>query len=306
MSDLINQIRQAQVRAGEDVVVENLRAMGLIKDEPVQPSIHVDYAKLQEFADQNRIDYNMLCVAARAAIQVDDTPLDAVLHCPVCHLQHIDEPEHERDMDVCEGPEVVDTVIVGWDNPPHRSHLCHGCGHIWRPLDVPTNGVQALKTRGQDDSPIAAPAAPAEGARTDLHKWATEAAKLLGPEDHEVRDKLREALASAPPAPALSESDPLQGAATWLKQAVLKCDVSDLMDRLLIGYNRAGRLFDAAPNQTPTPAAQGLSDAEIEAEVQRSFSRGTSHWLFAMGVRFAEQRHGIIAASRTTPKDDTK
>src|SRR5574340_600312 len=27
-------------------------------------------------------------------------------------------------------------VRKGWDNPPHRSHLCHGCGHIWRPADV--------------------------------------------------------------------------------------------------------------------------------------------------------------------------
>ncbi len=35
---------------------------------------------------------------------------------------------------------------------PHRSHLCHGCGHIWRPADVPTNGVVATKTKGKADS----------------------------------------------------------------------------------------------------------------------------------------------------------
>lgn len=84
-------------------------------------------------------------------------PIDMVLHCPKCGLQHIDEPEEERSEDICEGPEVVDTVTIGWDNPPHRSHLCHGCGHIWRPADVPTNGVQMVKTKGKVDSPIAAP-----------------------------------------------------------------------------------------------------------------------------------------------------
>lgn len=76
-------------------------------------------------------------------------PIDMVLHCPKCGLQHIDAPD-ERTPD--------------WKNEPHRSHLCHGCGHIWRPADVPTNGVRAVKTRGKADS--AAPAAavgPSEG-----------------------------------------------------------------------------------------------------------------------------------------------
>lgn len=40
--------------------------------------------------------------------------------------------------------------------PVHRSHLCRpedgGCGHIWRPADVPTNGVDAIKTKGKADS----------------------------------------------------------------------------------------------------------------------------------------------------------
>lgn len=62
-------------------------------------------------------------------------PIDMVLHCPRCNKQHIDVPNDS------------------WTNPPHRSHLCHGCGFIWRPADVPTNGVQAVKTKGQNDSP---------------------------------------------------------------------------------------------------------------------------------------------------------
>ncbi len=71
-------------------------------------------------------------------------PLNMVLHCPVCRLQHIDEPAPEEFDD--EGR------AVHWTNPPHRSHLCHGCGHIWRPADVATNGVAAVKTRGSADS----------------------------------------------------------------------------------------------------------------------------------------------------------
>lgn len=67
-----------------------------------------------------------------------DTPIDMVLHCPVCHLQHIDAPSGE------------------WTSPPHKSHWCRpqdgGCGLIWRPADVATNGVRAIKTRGRDDT----------------------------------------------------------------------------------------------------------------------------------------------------------
>lgn len=72
-------------------------------------------------------------------------PIDMVLHCPACGLQHVDAPDAWRP-----GSDPL------WDNPPHRSHLCHGCGHIWRPADVPTNGMEAVKTRGKADSPIAA------------------------------------------------------------------------------------------------------------------------------------------------------
>ena len=42
-----------------------------------------------------------------------------------------------------------------WTNPPHRSHLCAGCGHIWRPADVPTEGVRAIETKGKADRPAA-------------------------------------------------------------------------------------------------------------------------------------------------------
>lgn len=70
----------------------------------------------------------------------DGKPIDMVLHCPTCGRQHIDQPDEAR----------------GWSNPPHSSHLCRtsdgGCGTIWRPADVPTNGVERVATRGKADT----------------------------------------------------------------------------------------------------------------------------------------------------------
>lgn len=69
-------------------------------------------------------------------------PIPMILHCPACRTQHIDAPSKPVPGD---GPE--------WTNPPHRSHLCHSCGHVWRPADVPTTGVLAIETKGKADSP---------------------------------------------------------------------------------------------------------------------------------------------------------
>ncbi|HEX8414870.1 MAG TPA: hypothetical protein VF637_13435, partial [Sphingomicrobium sp.] len=69
-------------------------------------------------------------------------PIPMILHCPTCHTQHIDEP---------------DEYTPEWDNPPHRSHLCHACGCIWRPADVPTEGVAQIATRGKADTKPADP-----------------------------------------------------------------------------------------------------------------------------------------------------
>src|SRR6266852_1881488 len=73
------------------------------------------------------------------------TPIDVLLHCPVCQLRHVDAPEPGTD----------------WTNPPHKSHKCHGCGTIWRPADVPTNGVATIGTRGAADT-WASPSSAAE------------------------------------------------------------------------------------------------------------------------------------------------
>lgn len=65
---------------------------------------------------------------------MNETPIDMILFCPLCYYQHVDEPKGE------------------WKNPPHRSHSCKQCGWVWRPADVPTNGVKEIKTQGQHDS----------------------------------------------------------------------------------------------------------------------------------------------------------
>jgi hypothetical protein len=96
---------------------------------------------------------------ARPAAALPAVSIDMVLHCPACGLQHIDAPEPGK---LISGGSSAGRVRAGWSNPPHRSHLCHGCGHIWRPADVPTNGVQAVRTVGKADSPIVVP--PAAGA----------------------------------------------------------------------------------------------------------------------------------------------
>lgn len=71
-------------------------------------------------------------------------PIPMILHCPKCGVQHIDEPAlEERD---------EEGRAIHWTNPPHRSHLCHGCGCIWRPADVPTNGVARIETVGKADT----------------------------------------------------------------------------------------------------------------------------------------------------------
>lgn len=75
-------------------------------------------------------------IAYRAAPQTLPEPIPMLLECPGCGTKHVDAPDPERD----------------WTNPPHKSHLCHDCGLIWRPADVCTVGVERLETRGSADT----------------------------------------------------------------------------------------------------------------------------------------------------------
>ncbi|KVX62440.1 hypothetical protein [Burkholderia stagnalis] len=73
-------------------------------------------------------------------------PIPMLLFCPRCGTQHVDAPETKLDDQDDRVP------ITTWTNPPHRSHLCHACGIIWRPADVATVGVAAIETRGKADT----------------------------------------------------------------------------------------------------------------------------------------------------------
>ena len=75
-------------------------------------------------------------------------PIPMILHCPACGLQHIDKADPDDHAHAA-----PDGSESRWTNPPHRSHLCHGCGHIWRPADVCTVGVERIETKGRNDSP---------------------------------------------------------------------------------------------------------------------------------------------------------
>ena len=108
--------------------------------------------------------------------------VDMLLFCPNCFEQHVDEAtpdvcelcghseqshrwriDHKRDMDKatwCHDCECKD--FTPWLNPPHKSHRCTECNHVWRPADVPTNGVQKLETSGKADG-SARPVAFANG-----------------------------------------------------------------------------------------------------------------------------------------------
>lgn len=88
-------------------------------------------------------------------------PIDMLLYCPNCGVQHIDKDNSDElriqaaELGIDrEGDRECERWIEEreWTNPPHRSHLCASCGCIWRPADVPTNGVEVIKTVGQSDS----------------------------------------------------------------------------------------------------------------------------------------------------------
>jgi hypothetical protein len=92
-----------------------------------------------QFSDYPSKEHTYECIAMDAALDkptAETVPLDMILPCPRCNQLHVDAPEPDKD----------------WTNPPHKSHLCHFCGTVWRPADVPTNGVIKIKTRGTADT----------------------------------------------------------------------------------------------------------------------------------------------------------
>lgn len=78
--------------------------------------------------------------------------IDLLLFCPQCGEQHVDEAKPGvcetcgKDEAGCPCP-----AFAPWLNPPHKSHRCGCCNYVWRPADVATNGVAAIRTRGERD-----------------------------------------------------------------------------------------------------------------------------------------------------------
>lgn len=101
-----------------------------------------EYQKSEAFQNavrwtpNNAFMYGVLWAAfLKGHTVASEAPIDMLLYCPHCAEQHVDLPQPEK----------------GRDNPPHRSHECQACGWVWRPADVPTNGVAAIQTKGKID-----------------------------------------------------------------------------------------------------------------------------------------------------------
>lgn len=91
------------------------------------------------------VSLEMIADELSQAGQMMRDPIPMILFCPTCGMQHIDAPETDATV-------YSDGHESSWDNPPHRSHLCHACGCIWRPADVPTTGIAKIETRGKADT----------------------------------------------------------------------------------------------------------------------------------------------------------
>lgn len=151
-------------------------------------TISVPMTEAEQYSRCGKCGECAYCKAVRSHIRdirEHAKPLDIIIHCPNCKMQHIDKPEpdickcghsvdyhyteealeknsdprkcfampHSADANLdckCEGFEIA------WNNDPHKSHLCKpadgGCGHKFRVADVPTNGVAEIKTRGENDT----------------------------------------------------------------------------------------------------------------------------------------------------------
>lgn len=98
--------------------------------------------------------HDPLAAVSSIEVPVPAARIDMIIYCPACGLQHIDEPESDE---AYASRLTTGGIDPQWTNPDHRSHLCRkedgGCGFIFRPADVCTNGIAKVKTRGSADSP---------------------------------------------------------------------------------------------------------------------------------------------------------
>lgn len=122
-----------QIDLAEYRRMEALEARYAEEDADVHRAMHRQQSEhQQELRRAEEEGYAKGLAAARDPQQAPPVPM--LLFCPKCRVQHVDAVEGDA-----------------WTNPPHRSHLCHACGHIWRPADLPTVGIAELATKGTND-----------------------------------------------------------------------------------------------------------------------------------------------------------
>lgn len=172
-------------------------------DTPETDALLSTWVRCEVVSDHARALERRLAAAER-------NPIDAVLYCPKCDMQHIDAPEAFKPSGecTCAGPDQCENCASNqdayrewladgpWTNPPHKSHLCHDCKHIWRPSDHPTNGVKALSSgKDADTQPARATLAERELAEARI-KHKADLAAAFRDHDADVKDlegKLAEA-----------------------------------------------------------------------------------------------------------------
>ena len=195
-----------------------------------------------------------LNIRAAAPAPPAQEPIPMILHCPACGTQHIDAADEFRPVGecTCRGEDQCECCAANeqlyrewlsegpWTNPPHRSHLCHGCGHIWRPADAPTTGVEKIATRGKNDSPPVHAAQPVA--------WGLPNTAITG-----VRHPLMMVRLDIP-------SDDQYGGAMWIPLYVLPPDAARRIEALEAERDRLREALDLAldylaPGTKPYKAA---------------------------------------------------
>jgi rubredoxin len=137
------------MKGGNDMADERLEAIKtVIRQTPLEERLTEGRDLISKLCSQGRpprmsIPVNaadedfFLIVTLEDALNALQSPMPIITYCPKCGAKHVDAPNPE----------------MNWDNPPHKSHLCHVCGYVTRPADFPTTGVAEIKTRGQRDMP---------------------------------------------------------------------------------------------------------------------------------------------------------
>lgn len=84
-------------------------------------------------------------------------PIDMIIRCPSCGFHHVDAPTPDQCKN-CGGLQHLHNIefepeFIGacdnfepWLNEPHKKHRCGRCNLVFKPANVPTNGVIELFT----------------------------------------------------------------------------------------------------------------------------------------------------------------